>query len=96
VDGSWGKTVVRGKRAGATGRLRFRGTGLSLVGRKLPKGGRLRVSIDGKSRVVRLRGRSPRRSIVWKSGTLRPGSHGLKLRTLGGGTVELDAVAPTP
>jgi hypothetical protein len=96
VDGSWGKTVVRGKRAGATGRLRFRGTGLSLVGRKLPKGGRLRVSIDGKSRVVRLRGRSPRRSVVWKSGTLRPGSHGLKLRTLGGGTVELDAVAPTP
>jgi hypothetical protein len=96
VESAWGRTVVRATGAGATARLRFRGTELSLVGRKLPKGGRLRVTIDGRSKVVRLRGRSPHRSVIWASGELEPGAHTLRLRTLGGGPVELDAVAPAP
>ncbi len=93
---AWGGTVVRAKEAGATARLRFRGTSLSLIGRKLPKGGRLRATIDGKRTTIRLRGRSPHRSVLWTSRELKPGAHTLVLRSLGGGTVELDAVAPVP
>jgi hypothetical protein len=93
---AWGGTVVRASRAGATARLRFRGTSLSLVGRKLPKGGRLRATIDGRRTTIRLRGRTRHRSVVWTSRRLEPGAHRLVLRTLGGGPVELDAVAPLP
>jgi hypothetical protein len=96
VAAAWGGTVVRTNEAGATARLRFRGTSLSLVGRKLPKGGRLRVTIDGTRTAVRLRGRSRHRSVLWTSRKLEPGDHTLVLRTLGGGPVELDAVAPLP
>ena len=88
--------MVRAKRAGATGRLRFRGTQVALIGRKLRGGGRLRVTIDGRSRVLRARGRTPHRSVLWVSPPLRDGSHVLRLRSLGGGPVELDAVAPSP
>ena len=93
---AWGRTVVRAAGAGATARLRFRGTRVALVGRQLPKGGRLQATLDGRRTTIRLRGRSGHRSVVWTSGTLEAGSHELVLRTLGGGVVELDAVAPTP
>jgi hypothetical protein len=93
---AWGRTVVRAKRAGATGRMRFRGTQVALIGRKLAKGGRLRVTVDGKSRTLRVRGRTAHRSVLWVSRKLDPGSHTLRLRSLGGGPVELDAVAPSP
>jgi hypothetical protein len=66
------------------------------VGRKLPKGGRLRATLDGRNTTIRLRGRSEHRSVVWTSRSLEPGSHRLVLRSLGGGPVELDAVAPLP
>jgi hypothetical protein len=93
---AWGGTVVRASRAGATARLRFRGTSLALVGRKLPKGGRLRATIDGRRTTIRLRGSTRHRSVVWTSRRLEPGAHRLVLRTLGDGPVELDAVAPLP
>ena len=51
-------TVVRATEAGATARMRFRGTQVALIGRRLAKGGRLRVTIDGRSRTLRVRGRS--------------------------------------
>jgi hypothetical protein len=93
---AWGRTVVRAARAGATGHMRFRGTQVALIGRKLARGGRLRVTIDGRSRTVRVRGRSGHRSVLWVSPRLRSGTHVLRLRSLGGGPVELDAVAPSP
>jgi hypothetical protein len=93
---AWGRTVVRAQRPGATGRMRFRGTRVALIGRKLAKGGRLRVTVDGKSRALRLRGRTGYRSVLWVSRKLKPGSHVLRLRSLGGGPVEIDAVAPSP
>jgi hypothetical protein len=93
---AWGRTVVRARKAGATGRMVFRGTQVALIGRKLPKGGRLRVTIDGKSRTLRTRGRSAHRSVLWVSPKLRSGRHVLRLRSLGRGPVELDAVAPSP
>jgi hypothetical protein len=96
VERAWGRTVVRAKRAGATGRLRFRGAQVALIGRRLRGGGRLRVTIDGRSRTLRVRGRTPHRSVLWVSPRLREGSHVLRLRSLGGGPVDLDAVAPSP
>jgi hypothetical protein len=93
---AWGGTVVRAKRAGATVRMRFRGRQVVLIGRRIAKGGRLRVTIDGRSRTLRVRGRSGHRSVLWVSSRFRTGAHTLRLRTLGGGPVELDAVAPSP
>ena len=52
--------------------------------------------LDGRDRVLRLRGRSAPRSVLWTSRTLEAGSHSLRIRSLGGGPVELDAVAPLP
>jgi hypothetical protein len=96
AERAWGRTVVRAAKAGATGRIRFRGTQVALIGRKVPKGGRLRVTLGGKSTVLRLRGRSGYRSVLWVSRRLDAGSHLLRFRSLGGGPVELDAVAPSP
>jgi hypothetical protein len=93
---AWGRTVVRADAAGATGTLRFTGRSVSLIGRKLAQGGRLRLTLDGKSRTLRLRGHSRPRSVLWTSPRLRSGTHLLRVRTLGGGPVELDAVAPRP
>jgi hypothetical protein len=93
---AWGRTVVRAKRAGATARMRFRGTQVALIGRRVAKGGRLRVTVDGRRRTLRVRGRTPHRSVLWVSRELDPGTHVLRLRALGGGPVELDAVAPSP
>jgi hypothetical protein len=96
ADRAWGRTVVRAAHAGARGRVRFRGTQVALIGRKLPNGGRLRVTLGGRSKVLRLRGRGSHRSVLWVSGRTRPGAHVLRFRSLGGGPVELDAVAPSP
>jgi hypothetical protein len=93
---AWGGTVVRAVRAGATGRMRFRGTQVALIGRKLARGGRLRVTIDSRSRTLRARGRTGHRSVLWVSPRLRSGAHVLRLRSLGRRPVELDAVAPSP
>lgn len=93
---AWGRTVVRASKAGATARMRFRGTRLALIGRKLADGGRLRVTVDGRSRTLRARGRTGHRSVLWVSPKLKPGAHVLRLRSLGAGPVELDAVAPSP
>jgi hypothetical protein len=93
---AWGRTVMRAYRARGKARYSFEGTGVSLVGRKLPRGGRLRVTLDGKSRTLRLRGRSALRTVLWSRQGLAPGGHRLVLRALGRGPVEVDAVAPSP
>jgi hypothetical protein len=93
---AWGRTVVRAVKPGATGRLRFRGGQVALIGRKLARGGRLRVTVDGRGRTLRTRGRSGPRSVLWVSRPLSPGKHTLRLRSLGGGPVEVDAVAVSP
>jgi hypothetical protein len=94
---AWGRTVRRTVRAGASAILPlFTGQRVSLIGRRLRKGGRVRVTVDGRSKVVRLRGRSAPRSVLWTSRALPDGPHVLRIRSLGGGPVELDAVAPLP
>jgi hypothetical protein len=96
VSNAWGGSVVRAKGPGATARMAFNGTRVALIGRRLAKGGRLRVTIDGRSRTLRVRGRSGHRSVLWVSSKFAAGAHTLRLRSLGGGPVELDAVAPSP
>ena len=65
--GAWGGRVLRSRRTGARARLRFHGRAVALIGRRLPRGGRLRVTIDGRSKVIRLRGRSRFRQVLFTS-----------------------------
>jgi hypothetical protein len=95
-ESAWGGTVMRAPGAGATARLRFEGRSVALVGRRVPSGGRLRVTVAGRSRVLRLRGRSGPRALLWQSRRLADGPHVLRIRSLGGGRAVLDAVAPQP
>lgn len=96
AENAWGSTVIRAGGAGATARFSFEGENIALVGRKLAKGGKLRVTLDGRDRTLDVRGRSGHRSLLWSRGGLADGRHRLVLRSLGGGPVELDAVAPSP
>lgn len=93
--GAWGRFVLHPRRRGATVRVRFRGRRVALLGRKLPKGGRLRVSVQGRSKVISLRGGSKPRTVLWTSRRMKAGTHTLRIKSLGGPT-ELDAVAPLP
>jgi hypothetical protein len=93
---AWGETVRRTTEAGPTARLRFNGRRVSLISRRMPKGGRVRVTVGGRSKVVNLRGRSGPRRVLWTSRRMRDGAHVLRIRSLGGGPVEVDAVAPRP
>ena len=95
-DNAWGRTVIRSRVKGAGALLRFSGRRIALIGRKLPKGGRVKVTVDGKTRVVSVRGRSKFRSVLWRSRRLAPGEHTLRLQAVGSNPVELDAVAPLP
>ena len=92
---AWGSSIVRANGAGATAH-EFNGTRIALVGRRLPRAGRFRVTIDGRTRTLRARGRSGHRSVLWVSSKFASGAHTLRLRSLGGGPVELDAVVPSP
>jgi hypothetical protein len=94
--GAWGRHVVRSTRRGATAKLRFRGTRVALIGRRLPRGGRLRVKIDRRTRTVRLRGTPRHRRVLFTSRRLRSGVHGVRVTAVGGGPVELDAVGVRP
>lgn len=94
---AWGRFVRRSARRGASARLRFVGTRVTLVGRRLRRGGRLRITVDGRSEVVRLRGRPRFRSVLYRSAELPRGSHTLRLTALDRSRpVEIDALAVSP
>jgi hypothetical protein len=92
--GAWGRFVRRSTRAGATVELHFRGTRVTLVGRRMRRGGRLRFTVDGKSRILGLRGKARFRSALYHTGSLPAGAHTLRLKALDDSRpVELDALA---
>lgn len=95
-QGSWGKRMARTGRKGETMRVGFRGRSAVLFGRRLRHGGRVRVSVDGWSIVRRLRGRDGASRILIGTRALKPGNHVLRLRTLGGGPVAIDAIGVEP
>lgn len=95
-QGAFQQSVSRATRAGASATLRFTGTRATIVTRKLPRGGRLRVTVDGQSKVVDLRGRGRFRRKLVASAALDRGTHTLRVTSLGRAPVEIDAVAVAP
>lgn len=94
--GAFKRSVSRANRRGASATLRFSGTQAMLVTRLLPRGGRVRVTVDGESKVVSLRGRSRFRRKLVATAALEPGQHTLRIASLGRAPVEIDAVAVRP
>ena len=94
--GAFKRSVSRANRRGATATLRFEGTRATLVTRELRRGGRLRVTVDGESKVVSLKGKGRFRRKLVATKALAPGEHTLRLTSLGRAPVEIDAVAVKP
>lgn len=90
--GAYGRSVHLSRRRGATVGMNFNGAQAVLVARTGPRAGRLSVALDGRVVVRSLRGRTRNRRVIFRSKGLIPGIHRLRLRTLGGGAVNLDAV----
>ncbi|MEO9120668.1 MAG: alkaline phosphatase family protein, partial [Solirubrobacteraceae bacterium] len=93
VRGAWqGRAIASGAR-GATLTLRYRGGPLALIGEKGARGGVARVTLDGRSRVIRLhaRGRLRVRQVIYR-GFVRSSHHRLTVQVLRG-TVTLEGVA---
>ncbi len=95
-QGAWQLSTSRATRAGASASLGFTGTRATIVTRKIPNGGRVRVTVDGDSKVVSLKGKSRFRNKLVATGKLAPGKHTLRVTSLGRAPVEIDAVAITP
>ena len=93
---AWGGTVVRSKVKGAGALMRFSGRRIALIGRRLARGGRLKVVVDGRARVISTRGKARYRSVLFTSRRLAAGEHTVTVQALGRNPVELDAVAPLP
>jgi glycerophosphoryl diester phosphodiesterase len=86
-------TLRRALRPGAVMTLRFRGTRVALIAPRSLGGGSVRVQLDGRTRIVSLRGDVLARRVVFRSRLLRPAVHRLRVTSLGGGPVAVDAVA---
>ncbi|HEX2070579.1 MAG TPA: DUF4430 domain-containing protein [Thermoleophilaceae bacterium] len=94
--GAFKRSVSRSTLRGATASIRFTGSRATLVTRKLRNGGRLRVTVDGSSKVVSLRGRGRFRRKLVATKPLSPGEHTLRVTSLGRAPIEIDAVAIRP
>jgi hypothetical protein len=94
--GAFKRSVSRATRRGASASIRFTGTQATLVTRKLRRGGRMRVTLDGASKVVSLKGRSRFRRKLIATRTLEPGEHTLRVKSLGRAPIEIDALAVRP
>lgn len=86
-------TLRRALRPGAAMTFRFRGSRGALIAPRSLAGGRLLVSVAGRSRLVSLRGDAVARRVVFRSRLMRPGVHRLRVTSIGGGSVAVDAVA---
>lgn len=90
--GAWGGSVHRSARKGASARIRVAGGRAVIIGRKLRRGGKLRVTIGNRSRTIRLKGRSRFRTHLYTSRHLSAKRRLMRLKVTGG-KVEIDAVA---
>jgi phosphatidylinositol-3-phosphatase len=87
----WNGHALIGSR-GASMTLGFRGGALALIGSVWPQGGRLRVTLDGRTRIVSLHSRvSHARRVLYRA-ALRAGPHRLTLRVTRG-PVPIEGVA---
>jgi len=92
-QGAFKLSVSRATAEGASASLRFTGTGATLVTRTLPRGGRVRITVDGKSKVVSLKGRGRFRRKLVEAPSVPAGAHTLKITSVGDAPVEIDAIA---
>jgi hypothetical protein len=95
-QGAFKLSVSRATRAGASASMGFIGTKATVVTRLLPKGGRVRLTVDGQSKVVSLKGKGRFRRKLIATKALEAGSHTLRVTSLGRAPVEIDAVAIRP
>ena len=92
VPGAWQGHAILSSTAGATFKLRFIGGSLSLIGETTAAGGVARVTLDGRTRTIRLHSAGRRLGPVIFSAHLRPRAHHLELEVMRG-TVALEGVA---
>ncbi len=95
-QGAYERSVARSSRKGASARLAFTGTRATLITRVLPFGGRVKLTVDGKSRIVKLRGKGGLRKKLVATPVLKPGRHTLRISSVGRNPIEIDAVAVAP
>ncbi len=92
---AWNGHAIVSKRPGATFRLRFTGTSISLIGDTGRRGGVARVTIGGITRRVHFSSRRRARRRIVYAMRLRPGAHHLRLKVLHG-LVSIEGYAITP
>jgi Domain of unknown function (DUF4430) len=95
-QGAFKLSVSRATERGASLAFRFTGTQATIVTRDLPRGGSLRLTVGGESKVVDLRGRGRFRSRLIATPRLERGRHVLRLTSLGDAPIEIDAIAVRP
>jgi hypothetical protein len=95
-QGAWQLSTSRATRRGASMSLSFKGTQATVITRKLRRGGKVRLTVDGSSRVVDLRGSTKLRKLKVSTKQLEAGHHTLRVTSLGRAPIEIDAVAVKP
>jgi hypothetical protein len=95
---AWAGTLMRAREKGHAVALRFRGTRVAVIAPRSLVGGRFVAKVGRSRRIVSLRSRHRRgaRKVVYRSPRLGRRRHTLRITTLSGGPVQLDAVAVTP
>ncbi len=77
--GAWQQHALQTSSSGATLSLRYVGGALSVIGETTARGGTLRVTLDGRSRTLRLHSaRLHPRHVIYRT-AVKPGVHHLKL-----------------
>jgi hypothetical protein len=90
--GAWQQHVIQTGRPGASFTLRYTGGALSVIGETTARGGTMRVTLDGRTRTVRLSyARLERRRVIYAA-RVKPGAHRLRLSDVRG-LVTLEGLA---
>jgi hypothetical protein len=92
VSGAWQGKAIQSSVRGSTFSLRFRGGNVAVIGETSRSGGRARVTVDGRSRTIRLHSAARRTRRVLFSAKLRSRTHRLSVSVVAG-TVALEGVA---
>ena len=93
VASAYRRSTRRTTRRGATLHLRFRADRVALIARRSPGAGMMRVEVAGRTRTVSLRGSAAARKVVFRSPSLGPRIQRITVTAIGGGPVNVDAVA---
>lgn len=90
---AWGGRLRRVSRPGRSAGFAFFGSRVALIARRTPRGATVRVTVDGRTRLVRLRGPDRFRQVVFRSTELHQGLHRFSVETATLGIADFDAVA---